>query len=88
MPHHYDPQPDTSGIECKYVSATPLWSPYQMFGIECKYDSATSQLPPQPDVWNVIILFIYCIPGQKSGILRIQYGHAGGGGAEISFWTR
>ena len=26
-----------------------------------------------------------CIPGRKSGILRIQYGHAA---AEISFWTR
>ena len=25
-----------------------------------------------------------CIPGRKSGILRIQYGHAA---AEISFWT-
>ena len=28
----------------------------------------------------------YCIPGRKSGILRIQYGHAAA--AEISFWTR
>ena len=27
-----------------------------------------------------------CIPGRKSGILRIQYGHAAA--AEISFWTR
>ena len=27
----------------------------------------------------------YCIPGRKSGILRIQYGHAA---AEIFFWTR
>ena len=28
----------------------------------------------------------YCIPGQKSGILRIQYGHAAA--TEISFRTR
>ena len=28
-----------------------------------------------------------CIPGRKSGILRIQYGHAAAT-AEISFWTR
>ena len=28
----------------------------------------------------------YCIPGQKSGILRIQYGHATA--TEISFRTR
>ena len=29
---------------------------------------------------------VYCIPGRKSGILRIQYSHAAA--AEISFWTR
>ena len=29
-----------------------------------------------------------CIPGRKSGILRIQYGHAAAAAAEISFWTR
>ena len=28
-----------------------------------------------------------CIPERKSGILRIQYGHAAAA-AEISFWTR
>ena len=30
----------------------------------------------------------HCIPGRKSGILRIQYGHAAAAAAEISFWTR
>ena len=35
------------------------------------------------------ILLVYCIPGRKSGILRIQYGHAAAAAAaEISFWTR
>ena len=29
-----------------------------------------------------------CIPRRKSGILRIQYGHAAAAAAEISFWTR
>ena len=36
-------------------------------------------LNPTLDTYN-------CIPGRKSGILRIQYGHAAA--AEISFWTR
>ena len=30
----------------------------------------------------------HCIPGRKSGKLRIQYGHAAAAAAEISFWTR
>ena len=32
-------------------------------------------------------VFSYCIPGRKTGILRIQYGQAAAA-AEISFWTR
>ena len=39
------------------------------------------------DISHLLIhSYIYCIPGRKSGILRIQYGHAAA--AEISFWTR
>ena len=35
---------------------------------------------------HFLVLFYICIPGRKSGILRIRYGHAAA--AEISFWTR
>ena len=36
-----------------------------------------------------ILFVVYCIPGRKSGMLRIQYGHAAAAAAaEISFWTR
>ena len=38
---------------------------------------------------QTIQLSDHCIPGRKSGILRIQYGHAAAAAAaEISFWTR
>ena len=37
------------------------------------------------DIW--IAANDYCIPGQKFGMLRIQYGHAAAT-AEISFRTR
>ena len=36
---------------------------------------------------NTISDWCNCIPGRKSGILRIQYGHAAAD-AEVSFWMR
>ena len=36
---------------------------------------------------KALYLPFHCIPGRKSGLLRIQYGHAAAA-AEISFWMR
>ena len=44
-------------------------------------------LGSNPHVLNTDYQFCNCIPGRKSGILRIQYGHAAAA-AEISFRMR
>ena len=51
-----------------------------------KRASSTLQLKRHSQLIQNLFTGTDCIPGRKSGILRIQYGHAAA--AEISFWTR
>ena len=62
------------GYVCKIVFSSLFWVLFD-FGFVCFLVGGLCWLLGLCD----------CIPGQKSGILRIQYGHAAAAAAEISF---
>ena len=62
-----------------------LWG---IVGIGCAYENMDKTGYGTSNGPKAFTVMISCIPGRKSRILRIQYGHAAAAAAEISFWTR